>query len=142
MKTKTNSMRFKFSAVFLLGLFAFVLIANAGTITIPASFTNVMQVIQRIFVTTDGTETGSGVMDINTGDDHSVIVYGPLLDGEGNPYITGAVLTESDPLWNAVSGDYVTTTQLGAVGYLTDESDPLWNAVSGNYSTTTQINAM
>ncbi len=171
MKTKTNSMRFKFSAVFLFWLFAFVFIANAGTISIPASFSNVVQVIQRIFVTNDGTETGTPVMDINTG--WSVVVYVPLLDAQGNPYITGAALTwETDPLWSAVSGDYLTQETDPIFGdhaasnvtslwishrntaygrgnhatqwYLTSftESDPIWSVVSTNYYDKTGVDLL
>jgi hypothetical protein len=139
MKTKTNSSRFKFSAAFLFGTFAFVLIANAGSISIPASFSNVVQVIQRLFITDDGSETGNPVMDINTGG--SVVVYVPLVDGAGNAYLTGTagLLEESDPIWNAVSGDYMTTTQLGAAGYITGESDPLFLASTAATITTENI---
>ncbi|MEI6119120.1 MAG: hypothetical protein WCP92_08190 [bacterium] len=62
-----------------MGVTAFVFFANAGTITIPAGISNALQVIQRLFITNDGTQTGTPVMDINTGG--SVVVYGPLLDG-------------------------------------------------------------
>ncbi|MEI8090745.1 MAG: hypothetical protein WCG98_00320 [bacterium] len=48
------------------GLFIFALVVNAGTITIPASISNALQVIQRMFITDDGTQSGNVVMDINT----------------------------------------------------------------------------
>jgi len=79
MKTKTSHVRFKAGISFLAGLFIFALVVNAGTITIPAGISNALQVIQRLFITDDGTQTGNPVMDINTGG--SVVVYGPLLDG-------------------------------------------------------------
>jgi len=76
----------KVSTVFLVGFFAFSFVVNAGMITIHSSIANALQVIQRLFVTSDGTENGTPVMDVNTGG--SVVVYGPLLDSNANPYIT------------------------------------------------------
>ena len=139
MKTKTQHVRFKAGISFLAGLFIFALVVNAGTITIPASISNALQVIQRMFITDDGTQSGNVVMDINTWG--SVIVYGPLLDAWLVPYITGAVLTESDPIWLAMSGDYYTKTEIGAFGYITwyIETDPIWMAAQNNYYTKNQI---
>ncbi len=43
-------------------------------------------------------------MDINTGG--AVVVYGPLLDGSANAYITG--YTEGDPVWISQKAGYYT----------------------------------
>jgi hypothetical protein len=49
-----------------LGISLSVFVANAGTISIPSSIDNAFQVIKRILISDDGTQTGNPVMDINT----------------------------------------------------------------------------
>ena len=57
MKTKTKNFTFKLGVSFLAGIFVFVLAANAGTITISSNIANALQVIQRLFISDDGTQT-------------------------------------------------------------------------------------
>ncbi len=96
MKQKNKVQWLKYCVVFFLTLAIFGLV-SAGTISIPSTIDNALQVIKRLFITDDGTQTGNPIMDINTW--WSVIVYGPLLDSLNNPYLIW--YTETDPVWIA-----------------------------------------
>lgn len=69
----------------------------------------------RMLFTNDGTIWWTEVFDINSGG--NIIAYWPLVDWAMNPFLTGVSLsgyitgyTETDPIWNAISGDYVPYT--------------------------------
>ncbi len=121
------------SYFFLVGFFT-----NAAII-IPDSISSALQVIQRILVTSDGNDTGTPIMDINSGG--NVVVYAPLKNSLGESFLT----SESDPSFSASVAAGIISNQIyhwddaysrwdhRLMGYLTGEADPLWTAVSGNY---------
>lgn len=78
------STNLKMILVFLIGLFVSMIVVNAGTITIPTNLTNALQVIQRILVTSDGTQSGDKIMDINSW--WKIVVYWALVDSGNNLY--------------------------------------------------------
>ncbi|MCX6823706.1 MAG: hypothetical protein NT085_01070 [candidate division SR1 bacterium] len=124
---------------FLVGFFT-----NAS-ITIPDSISSALQVIQRILVTSDGNDTGTPIMDINSGG--NVVVYAPLKNGLGHSFIT----SESDPIFSASVAAGITSNQIynrntaylrgdhRAMGYLTGETDPVWNIDKLAYYTKTDV---
>ena len=149
MKLSSTNSLFKLLFSFFVGVTAFVFFANAGVINIPSSIDNALQVIKRILITDDGTQSGATVMDINTGG--SVVVYGPLLDAWLHAYITWAVLTESDPIYLASVAALLTTWMISnrdtahsrgnhaTMWYLTAESDPMFFGSAASHVTTSDM---
>lgn len=76
-------------------------------------------------------------MDINTGG--AVVVYGPLLDGSANAYITG--YTEGDPVWISQKAGYYTKTEIDQQEFLISENDPFRDAQKSGYYTKLDIDA-
>lgn len=119
MWTKKKYLWLKFMISFFTGILFFAFIANAGTITIPTNITNTLQVIKRILITSDGTQTGSPVMDINTGS--SIIVYNTLLlDWSGivwndiqNTYLFDSSVSANIPSRTAIGGWNIDTRCFG-----------------------------
>ncbi len=137
MKTKTNHGRLKFGVAFFGGISLVVFAVNAWTVTIPSNISNALQVIQRLLITSDGTQSGTPVMDINTGG--SIIVYSPLVDANANPYLTG--YTETDPVRLAQKAGYYTKAQIDGQSFLTSENDPFWTVEKSWYYSKLDIDA-
>lgn len=91
---------FKLIICFFVGILFFAFVANAGTVTIPTNITNILQVIKRLLITSDGTQTGSPIMDINTG--NQIISYVPFL------------LAWSGMVWNDIQNTYLFDSSVSA----------------------------
>ncbi len=101
-------------------------------------------------VDTDTTYSASGPLLNLTGTIFNVNA-GTLTDTKGCIYAAGTGLvcnstfltsyTETDPIWQASSTGYYTSSQIDAFGFLTSESDPFWAASSTDYYTIGEIDA-
>ena len=100
MKTKKNYVWIRFIITFFAGILFFAFITNAGTITIPTNITNTLQVIKRILITDDWTQTGIPILDINTG--NQIVSYAPVL------------LAWSGMVWNDIQNTYLFDSSVSA----------------------------
>jgi hypothetical protein len=112
-------------------------VVNTQAFTIETNFTNAIQYIRSVFVTSDGKQSGTAIVSMNTGGKALAVNgesdFNGTMNMVGTLNVSGTLnahLNELDPNWNAEKSGYYTKTQIEAKNYLTGEKDPLFSANS------------